>query len=94
MAQSTLPHAPSAGQSATTGRPADAPPDSQMPSFKTFRETSLASVENRYFSQLMEVTRGNIKQSCAISGISRTRLYTLLKKHGIDRTGWSQKKRP
>lgn len=67
--------------------------NSGMPSFKRFRESALADVESRYFSQLMELTHGNIKQSCAISGLSRTRLYTLLKKHGIDRTGWSQKKR-
>jgi two-component system NtrC family response regulator len=93
MAQSTLTTAPSAAHFTATRSPDDHP-DSQIPSFKIFRDTSLASAENRYFSKLMELTRGNIKQSCAISGLSRTRLYTLLKKHGIDRTGWSQKNRP
>jgi len=92
MAQSTLPHAPAAAHFAITKSPDDHP--DSLPSFKKFRDTSLASAESRYFSKLMELTRGNIKQSCLISGLSRTRLYTLLKKHGIDRTGWSQKKRP
>ena len=91
MAQSTLPHAPSTTHFAITKPPGDHP--DSLPSFKRFRDASLASAENRYFSKLMELTRGNIKQSCLISGLSRTRLYTLLKKHGIDRTGWSQKNR-
>ncbi|RLC33840.1 MAG: sigma-54-dependent Fis family transcriptional regulator [Deltaproteobacteria bacterium] len=92
MAQSTLTNAPRSSHIESTWA-GDDNKNSQIPSFKIFRESSIASAESRYFSKLMELTHGNIKQSCAISGLSRTRLYTLLKKHGIDRTGWSQKKR-
>ncbi len=91
MAQSTLTTAPSSEHIETAWSHDDNDKSSRMPSFKIYRESSLARVESRYFGKLMELTHGNIKQSCAISGLSRTRLYTLLKKHGIDRTGWSQK---
>jgi two-component system NtrC family response regulator len=36
----------------------------------------------------MKSTHGNIKKSCAISGLGRTRLYTLLKENDVDRMGW------
>jgi len=90
MAQSTLTTEPSS-KHIENAWSHDDDKSSRMPSFKIYRESSLARVESRYFGKLMELTHGNIKQSCAISGLSRTRLYTLLKKHGIDRTGWSQK---
>lgn len=61
-----------------------------LPAFKLYREAALAKTEKRYLQRLMALTRGNIKQSCKISGLSRTRLYTLMKKHSIDRMGWSQ----
>jgi two-component system, NtrC family, response regulator len=32
---------------------------------------------------LLEITGRDIKQACKISGLSRSRLYTLLKKHQI-----------
>ncbi|MEN6311484.1 MAG: helix-turn-helix domain-containing protein [Acidobacteriota bacterium] len=32
---------------------------------------------------LMQTTSGNIGEACRISGLSRSRLYTLLKKHQI-----------
>lgn len=44
--------------------------------------------EKRYFRDLMALTRGSIKEACRISGLGRTRLYTLMKKHGISRPGW------
>jgi len=93
MTQSTLATLPSVAHIDATWSRGDNK-NSGMPSFKIFRESSLVSAEIRYFSKLMVLTRGNIKQSCAMSGLSRTRLYTLLKKYGIDRTGWAQKKPP
>ena len=59
-----------------------------LPRYREFREDSLADLEKRYFEQLMEMTRGNIKQACNVSGLGRTRLYTLLKKYGVSRLGW------
>jgi two-component system NtrC family response regulator len=39
--------------------------------------------ERRYLEQLNQITQGNRKQACKISGLSRTRLFELLKKHDL-----------
>ena len=56
--------------------------------FRAVRETALAEMENNYFQDLMELTRGSIKKACEISGLGRNRLYIYLKKHNISRFGW------
>jgi len=66
-----------AGETATSG----------MPSFREFRERILAEPEKKYFQELMTYSRGNITDACRISGLGRTWLYAVLKKHGILRTG-------
>ncbi len=53
------------------------------------RDEALELADIRYLKNLMSMTRGNIKESCRISGLGRTRLYTLLKKYNISRLGWS-----
>lgn len=53
------------------------------------REENLETTDIRYLKNLMALTQGNIKESCRISGLGRTRLYTLLKKYNISRFGWS-----
>ena len=53
------------------------------------RDEALEQADIRYLRNLMMMTRGNIKESCRISGLGRTRLYTLLKKYRISRLGWS-----
>ncbi|WP_300670085.1 sigma-54 dependent transcriptional regulator [Desulfoluna sp.] len=53
------------------------------------REEVLTETDQAYLSHLMRVTRGNIKESCQISGLGRTRLYTLMKKYNISRLGWA-----
>jgi two-component system NtrC family response regulator len=65
------------------------PPSGHLP-YKTFREQVLARAETAYFQDLMEMTRGDIKQACDLSGLGRTRLYALLKKHSISRMGWDK----
>lgn len=40
-------------------------------------------MERRYLEKLTRFTGGNRKQACAISGLSRTRLFELLKKHDL-----------
>jgi two-component system NtrC family response regulator len=54
------------------------------------REEALEQADMRYLKNLMMMTKGNIKESCRISGLGRTRLYTLLKKYNISRLGWSE----
>jgi two-component system NtrC family response regulator len=64
-----------------------APPS--YPKFNEYRDSVLADAEKKYFIRLMETTRGDIPQACKISGLGRTRLYALLRKHGVFRKGWS-----
>ncbi len=51
-------------------------------------------MEHRYLEKLNQLTRGNRKEACRVSGLSRTRLFELLKKHRLadrpasDRTGY------
>jgi two-component system NtrC family response regulator len=60
-----------------------------FPTYRDFRQFILSQAEQKYFQKLMVLTQGNIQASCQISDLGRTRLYTLLKKHNISRTGWS-----
>jgi two-component system NtrC family response regulator len=48
-----------------------------------YRETT----ERRYFNELMTQTGGDIRQASAVSGLSRSRLYDLLKKYDLARSG-------
>lgn len=57
------------------------------------REVAIEKADRLYLKRLMLHTQGNIKESCRISGLGRTRLYTLLKKYNISRLGWSSNSR-
>ncbi|MGC9323212.1 MAG: helix-turn-helix domain-containing protein [Desulfomonilia bacterium] len=57
----------------------------QLPDLKQVRDHYLFEVEHGYLRELMHETRGDIPRACRISGISRSRLYALLKKHGLSR---------
>ena len=48
----------------------------------SFRET-MKMAEEKYLRELIDLTRGNIKASCEISNLSRSRLYGLMKEHSI-----------
>lgn len=63
-------------------------PDHGLSTYKDIRERAIAKAENSYLRELMKTTRGDIKTACDISDLGRSRLYSLLKKHGIDRMGW------
>jgi len=52
-------------------------------SLKDFREEHLGRLEKRYLESLMRTMGGDIGAACRTSGLSRSRLYTLLKKYGI-----------
>jgi two-component system, NtrC family, response regulator len=54
---------------------------------KAFRENVLADAEKQYLQQLMSRTASRIPEACRISGLSRPRLYALLKKYGLTRRG-------
>jgi transcriptional regulator of acetoin/glycerol metabolism len=47
------------------------------------RKIALVKVEKSYLQDLMHQKKGNIQEACRVSGLSRTRLYELLKHYGI-----------
>jgi two-component system NtrC family response regulator len=61
-----------------------APLDIQMlPKFKDIRKAAVFEGELRYLKDLLAVVNGNIDEACRVSGLSRSRLYTLLKKYRL-----------
>jgi two-component system, NtrC family, response regulator len=53
---------------------------SAPPTLKEFHRISVSAAEKQYFKDLMVFVGGNIDEACRISGLSRSRLYALLKK--------------
>ena len=53
------------------------------PTLQTVRQQAIETEEKRYLQRLMAFTKGDIKQSCRISQLSRSRLYDLLKKYQL-----------
>jgi two-component system, NtrC family, response regulator len=64
-------------------RPAVPVDASSASSMKDFRDAQIARLESEYLAGLMRSTARNIAEACRVSGLSRSRLYTLLKKYGI-----------
>jgi two-component system NtrC family response regulator len=50
-------------------------------------ESHRHQMESQYLHELVVATKGDIQAACRISGLSRSRLYALLKKHRIGMTG-------
>jgi len=61
-------------------------PALSLPSMKDFRDTAISEAERRYLIELKTITGGNIREECRISGLSRPRLYALLKQYGLTKT--------
>jgi two-component system NtrC family response regulator len=60
---------------------------STLRTFAEERDTVLAESEKRYLNDLLELSGGSVPAACRISGLSRSRLYALLKKHGLSFRG-------
>lgn len=56
---------------------------SSLPKLQDMRENVFSRAEQEYLHNLVTLTGRNIEQACELSGLSRSRLYTLLKKHQI-----------
>jgi len=50
------------------------------------REAAILKAEKQYLKDLMKNTQGDMQEAVRISGLSQSRLYSLMKKHGISRT--------
>ena len=64
-----------------TPRPSHAPPQA----WKDYRTAALGSVEKGYLHHLVLASGGNITKAARMAGLSRQRLYALLRKHGVMR---------
>ena len=57
---------------------------SEYPSrYRDFRRKVLEKAERNYFSEIVFLAEGNLEKACDMSGLSRSRLYAFLRKHGI-----------
>jgi two-component system NtrC family response regulator len=56
-----------------------------MGTLKSVRDLAVDRAEKSYLEDLMLFTAGNIKKACQVSGLSRGRLYALMKKHDVQR---------
>ena len=65
--------------------PSDIKSLSQFPPLREFRRQSIAEMEGQYLQDLLSMTNGSIEECCRISGLSRSRLYGLIKNHNIQR---------
>ncbi|TVQ99730.1 MAG: sigma-54-dependent Fis family transcriptional regulator [Desulfovibrionales bacterium] len=60
--------------------PGEVPPAGELPSLKAFKAAS----ERRYLEQLIRNTGGDIQQMLAVSELSRSHFYSLLKKYDLE----------
>lgn len=58
------------------------PDGTTLPQLVDLRNEAIAELEQRYLRELMMLT-ADMHQACAISGLSRSRLYALLKKYNL-----------
>lgn len=60
--------------------------EDSFPSLREYREKHLAELEAWYLKNLMLVSKGDISKACRLSGLSRPRIYALLKERGVERS--------
>jgi two-component system NtrC family response regulator len=54
-----------------------------LPTIGQLRKQTVEEAEQSYLRELMSITEGDIGQACRISGLSKSRLYALLKRYSI-----------
>ena len=54
-----------------------------LPPLQEYRNAAAARSEREYLLRLLALTNANTREACRISRLSRSRFYSLLKKHGI-----------
>jgi two-component system, NtrC family, response regulator len=59
------------------------PTGGAFPMLQTFRDAAIEKAEADYLSALMSTAEGSMAKACSLSGVSRSRLYELLKKHAL-----------
>ncbi len=54
-----------------------------LENYKEFRTRLLEAGEKQYFTKVCETAKGNAKEACQITGLSKSRLYHFLKEYNI-----------
>ncbi len=67
---------------------------SGLPPIRDVREAAVAEAEDKYLRNLMLTTKGCMEEAQTISGLSRARLYALLRRHGLSGMGRAQVSAP
>ena len=62
-------------------------PSRELPKLRELRETLIAQAEKQYLRDLMALCQGDMDKACRIAELSPSRLYALLQKYNIPRTG-------
>lgn len=58
-------------------------PDESVGTYKIFRDQLLDAGEKHYFLRICKLSGGHAKDACKITGLSQSRLYFFMQKHGI-----------
>lgn len=56
-----------------------------FPTLKDVRESAVLETERQYLQKLMLLVRGDIREACRVSGLSRPQFYAQMRKHRISR---------
>ena len=57
--------------------------DKELPKFRDAREAVVGHLEKTYLTRLAQHCGSDVAEACRLSGLSRARLYELLKKHSV-----------
>ena len=57
-------------------------PETMLP-FKEYRRRLTSDIEHHYLTRLLKEAGNDMVKACAVSGLGRSRLYDLLKIHGL-----------
>lgn len=60
-----------------------ASPQKALPTLQERREARIAEIEKEYLQEVITLAKGNVDEACRLSGLSRSRFYTLLRKYSI-----------
>jgi two-component system NtrC family response regulator len=74
----------------SAGPPGDGREGMPMPElqpWREYRDKAMDVIERLYFRDLAAHCRGDMIHACRVSGLKPARLYQLLKKHGVGRSG-------
>ncbi len=79
-------------QKTPSRRQAEAPSSvlKSPPKLKDIRNAAVAEAEHKYLKDLISFTGGDNNEACRISGLSRSRFYTLLRKYGPTDRRWPE----